>query len=64
MLALIFVFAMMSGQMWNHIRGPPLVNKNAAGQVAYIHGSSQVLKTCATGVVGFNCCIKIVTADD
>merc|ERR1712039_515045 len=30
LLALFFVFAMTSGQMWNHIRG-----------VAYIHNSSQ-----------------------
>lgn len=41
LLALIFVFAMTSGQMWNHIRGPPLVHKTQNGQVAYIHGSSQ-----------------------
>ena len=40
-LALLFVFAMISGQMWNHIRGPPLVQKTQGG-VAYIHGSSQV----------------------
>merc|ERR1711902_264255 len=39
-LALFFVFAMISGQMWNHIRGPPLVHKTQNG-VAYIHGSSQ-----------------------
>ena len=42
MMALFFVFAMTSGQMWNHIRGPPLVHKTQGGQVAYIHGSSQV----------------------
>jgi len=41
LLALCFVFAMTSGQMWNHIRGPPLVHKTQNGQVAYIHGSSQ-----------------------
>jgi oligosaccharyltransferase complex subunit gamma len=45
MLSLFFVFAMCSGQMWNHIRGPPLVHKTQGGQVAYIHGSSQVLDT-------------------
>merc|ERR1711971_1381039 len=27
MMSLFFVFAMCSGQMWNHIRGPPLVHK-------------------------------------
>ena len=45
MMALFFVFAMTSGQMWNHIRGPPLVHKTQGGQVAYIHGSSQVSMT-------------------
>lgn len=32
---------MTSGQMWNHIRGPPFVHKTQSGGVAYIHGSSQ-----------------------
>lgn len=41
MIALFFVFAMTSGQMWNHIRGPPFVQKTQSGGVAYIHGSSQ-----------------------
>ncbi|KAF7284866.1 hypothetical protein GWI33_021507 [Rhynchophorus ferrugineus] len=39
--ALLFCFTMTSGQMWNHIRGPPFVHRNQHGQVAYIHGSSQ-----------------------
>ena len=49
LIALVFVFSMTSGQMWNHIRGPPLVHKTQGGQVAYIHGSSQVsyLKMCS-----------------
>uniref|UniRef100_A0A8D9ADN5 Magnesium transporter protein 1 n=1 Tax=Cacopsylla melanoneura TaxID=428564 RepID=A0A8D9ADN5_9HEMI len=38
--AVLFCFAMISGQMWNHIRGPPFIHKTANG-VAYIHGSSQ-----------------------
>jgi len=42
MIALFFVFAMISGQMWNHIRGPPLVQKSQKGQI-FIHGSSQVI---------------------
>jgi len=41
LMALFFVFAMTSGQMWNHIRGPPFVQKGQNGGVAYIHGSSQ-----------------------
>lgn len=32
---------MTSGQMWNHIRGPPFFHKSPNGNVAYIHGSSQ-----------------------
>lgn len=39
--SLFFCFAMTSGQMWNHIRGPPFIHKNQNGQIAYIHGSSQ-----------------------
>ncbi|KAL5012059.1 hypothetical protein ScPMuIL_010610 [Solemya velum] len=40
--ALAVIFAMTSGQMWNHIRGPPLMHKNPhTGQIHYIHGSSQ-----------------------
>ena len=41
LVALFFVFAMTSGQMWNHIRGPPFVQKTQSGGVSYIHGSSQ-----------------------
>jgi len=37
--ALSIVFAMTSGQMWNHIRGPPLMHRTQKG-VSYIHGSS------------------------
>lgn len=39
-VAVLFCFAMISGQMWNHIRGPPFLHKTQNG-VAYIHGSSQ-----------------------
>lgn len=37
--ALCIVFAMTSGQMWNHIRGPPFMHKTQRG-IAYIHSSS------------------------
>lgn len=41
-IALTIMFAMTSGQMWNHIRGPPFMHKNPqSGQIHYIHGSSQ-----------------------
>eukprot|EP00075_Anas_platyrhynchos_P022759 XP_027312012.1 tumor suppressor candidate 3 [Anas platyrhynchos] len=37
MAALCVVFAMTSGQMWNHIRGPPYAHKNPQnGQVLYL----------------------------
>ncbi|XP_046325792.1 tumor suppressor candidate 3-like [Haliotis rufescens] len=40
--ALAVIFAMTSGQMWNHIRGPPLMHRNPhTGAMHYIHGSSQ-----------------------
>ncbi|XP_063695506.1 tumor suppressor candidate 3 [Culicoides brevitarsis] len=41
LLAVLFCFAMISGQMWNHIRGPPFIHKSQNGGVAYIHSSSQ-----------------------
>ncbi|GAB1601765.1 tumor suppressor candidate 3-like isoform X1 [Argonauta hians] len=61
--AMIIIFAMTSGQMWNHIRGPPFMHRNPhTGQMHYIHGSSQgqfVVETylvmCLNGavVIGF-----------
>jgi oligosaccharyltransferase complex subunit gamma len=41
LLALLFCFAMVSGQMWNHIRSPPFVHKAQNGGISYFHGSSQ-----------------------
>ncbi|EDW11472.1 tumor suppressor candidate 3 [Drosophila mojavensis] len=52
-VALFFCFAMISGQMWNHIRGPPLVHKTQNGGVAYIHGSSQGQLVVETYIVMF-----------
>ncbi|GJQ65248.1 hypothetical protein Trydic_g7376 [Trypoxylus dichotomus] len=49
--ALFFCFSMVSGQMWNHIRGPPFVHKNQNGQIAYIHGSSQAQFVLETYIV-------------
>ncbi|KAJ1197408.1 hypothetical protein NDU88_001268 [Pleurodeles waltl] len=50
--ALCFVLAMTSGQMWNHIRGPPYAHKNPSnGQVNYIHGSSQAQFVAETHIV-------------
>lgn len=39
LLAVCIVFVMMSGQMWNHIRGPPFMQRTQRG-ISYIHGSS------------------------
>ena len=39
LLAVFTVLAMTSGQMWNHIRGPPLMHRTQKG-VSYIHHSS------------------------
>ncbi|CAD5122082.1 DgyrCDS10533 [Dimorphilus gyrociliatus] len=40
--ALSIIFAMISGQMWNHIRGPPFLHSNPqTGQTLFIHSSSQ-----------------------
>lgn len=41
LLAVLFTFAMVSGQMWNHIRSPPFVHKGQNGGISYFHGSSQ-----------------------
>lgn len=41
-LSVCTVLAMTSGQMWNHIRGPPFLHRNPqTGSMHYIHGSSQ-----------------------
>ncbi|KAJ6219914.1 hypothetical protein RDWZM_005726 [Blomia tropicalis] len=40
LIALAIVFAMTSGQMWSHIRSPPLMQRSQKGGISYIHGSS------------------------
>ncbi|VDD93355.1 unnamed protein product [Enterobius vermicularis] len=41
-VCLCIVFAFMSGQMWNHIRGPPFVMTNPHTRAtSFIHGSAQ-----------------------
>lgn len=52
-LALTFCFAMISGQMWNHIRTPPLMHRGANGGIAYIHGSSQAQLIIETYIIMF-----------
>lgn len=41
LILLLFTFTMTSGQMWNHIRGAPLMSRSQGGGVAYIARSSQ-----------------------
>jgi len=53
LLACLFCFAMISGQMWNHIRGPPFIHKAQNGGVAYIHSSSQGQLVFETYIVFF-----------
>ncbi|XP_077297336.1 oligosaccharide transferase gamma subunit [Arctopsyche grandis] len=56
--AIVFCFIMVSGQMWNQIRGPPFVHRAQNGGVSYIHGSSQgqfVLETYI--IMGLNAAI-------
>lgn len=60
--ALFFCFTMISGQMWNHIRGPPFVHKGQNGQIAYIHGSSQgqfVVETYIVMVLSILLCFQL-----
>eukprot|EP00088_Acartia_fossae_P004919 TRINITY_DN12144_c0_g3_i1.p1 TRINITY_DN12144_c0_g3~~TRINITY_DN12144_c0_g3_i1.p1 ORF type:complete len:336 (-),score=32.97 TRINITY_DN12144_c0_g3_i1:251-1258(-) len=40
-LSILFVLFMISGQMWNHIRGPPFVHYTQSGGITYVHNSSQ-----------------------
>uniref|UniRef100_A0A915K9X7 Magnesium transporter protein 1 n=1 Tax=Romanomermis culicivorax TaxID=13658 RepID=A0A915K9X7_ROMCU len=50
--ALCIIFAFLSGQMWNHIRGPPFMHRNPqTGQMAYISGSSQMQFVVETYIV-------------
>ena len=52
---------MTSGQMWNHIRGPPMLHRNPqTGQVAYIHGSSQAQFVVETYLVALINCAVVV----
>nr|CAB3267381.1 tumor suppressor candidate 3 [Phallusia mammillata] len=51
-LAIFVILAMTSGQMWNHIRGPPYYHRNPqTGSISYIHGSSQGQLVAETHIV-------------
>ncbi len=60
LLAVMFCFIFVSGQMWNHIRSPPFVHKSSSGGVSYIHGSSQGQLVVETYIVMFlSKCIEL-----
>jgi len=51
-ICLCIVFAFMSGQMWNHIRGPPFVMTNPqTRETSFIHGSTQFQLVAETYIV-------------
>lgn len=61
-IAVIFCLIMTSGQMWNHIRGPPFYHRSSSGVNVYVHGSSQGQFIVETYIVfllnvGFVACI-------
>jgi len=59
--AICIILTMTSGQMWNHIRGPPMLHRNPqTGQVAYIHGSSQAQFVVETYLVALINCAVVV----
>lgn len=52
MISIFIILAMTSGQMWNHIRGPPYYHRNPqTGTFHYIHGSSQGQLVAETHIV-------------
>nr|CAD2173681.1 unnamed protein product [Meloidogyne enterolobii] len=51
-VCLAIVFAFMSGQMWNHIRGPPFMMTHPHGrETSFIHGSTQYQLIAETYIV-------------
>lgn len=51
-ISLLIVFAFMSGQMWNHIRGPPfMMTHPQTRESALIHGSTQYQLIAETYIV-------------
>uniref|UniRef100_A0A183IKU5 ECR1_N domain-containing protein n=1 Tax=Soboliphyme baturini TaxID=241478 RepID=A0A183IKU5_9BILA len=55
-LALCIIFAFLSGQMWNHIRGPPFIHRNErTGRLNYFSSSSQMQFIVETYVVMLIC---------
>ena len=63
------VLIMISGQMWNQIRGPPLVHRNpSTGETGYFSGSSHYQFVAETVVVlmlyfGITCALILLNPD-
>uniref|UniRef100_A0A1I7X6Q7 U1-type domain-containing protein n=1 Tax=Heterorhabditis bacteriophora TaxID=37862 RepID=A0A1I7X6Q7_HETBA len=53
LVCLCITFVFLSGQMWNHIRGPPFVMTNPnTRETSFIHGSTQFQLVAETYIVG------------
>jgi len=53
-ICIFIILLMTSGQMWNHIRGPPLYHRNPHnGMIGYIHGHNQSQLVAETYIVFF-----------
>lgn len=51
-VCMAIVFAFMSGQMWNHIRGPPFIMTNPqTRETSFVHGSTQYQLIAETYIV-------------
>uniref|UniRef100_A0A0K0CWK6 Magnesium transporter protein 1 n=1 Tax=Angiostrongylus cantonensis TaxID=6313 RepID=A0A0K0CWK6_ANGCA len=53
LICLCITFVFLSGQMWNHIRGPPFIMNNPqTREASFIHGSAQYQLVAETYIVG------------
>ncbi|KAK6015475.1 magnesium transporter protein 1 domain protein [Ostertagia ostertagi] len=53
LVCLCITFVFLSGQMWNHIRGPPFIMNNPqTREASFIHGSTQYQLVAETYIVG------------
>ncbi|VDM62753.1 unnamed protein product [Angiostrongylus costaricensis] len=53
LICLCITFVFLSGQMWNHIRGPPFIMNNPqTREASFIHGSAQYQLVAETYIIG------------
>ncbi|KAL3316926.1 hypothetical protein Ciccas_004421 [Cichlidogyrus casuarinus] len=50
-ISLNVIFYMISGQVWNHIRGPPLINVEQGGRIVFIYPGSDYQFVAETFIV-------------